>query len=506
MLPIIGALRPWADATQLQINRLPMHIPFTGLPTRSLDGNWSLEMFEHPDRVPASAIAGDRHRAVSVQVPGNWTMQDLGDFVDVPQYTNVQMPFDGPPPGLPERIPTGVYRRSFEVPARWLSGRTVLHVAGAESVHAVYVNGEFVGYGTDSRLPSEYDIGPFLVPGSNEIAIVVIKFSAHSYVEDQDQWWMAGLHRSVYIESRPHVSIADIPISTSYDPESGVGRVEVTTEVDLGPAPAPGWTVRTTLTSPGGTQVGRVQTGEVPHAHARPYVFEGFRVSAAWEVRRARPWSAESPHRYAVTVELLDPSGRVRHTETQHVGIRSVAVRDRQLLVNGRPVWIFGVNRHDHHPDRGKAVTVADMRADLEQMRAHNITAVRTAHYPNDVAFYDLCDELGFYVVDEANIESHAYNRSLCDDPTYRATWLDRGARMVQRDRNRPCVILWGLGNEAGYGANHDALAGWIRRVDPTRPLHYEDAIRTQGWVDGGLAAVKPRGEFVIPPMPVWFC
>ena len=157
--------------------------------------------------------------------------------------------------------------------------------------------------------------------------------------------------------------------------------------------------------------------------------------------------------------------------------------------VNGKPVWVFGVNRHDHHPERGKAVTVDDMRADLLTMKRHNITAVRTSHYPNDHRFYDLCDELGLYVVDEANIESHAYDTSLCNDPRYLATWMARGSRMVQRDRNHPSIILWSLGNESGYGPHHDALAAWIRRTDPSRPLHYEGAVAHHGWADGGLAA-----------------
>jgi beta-galactosidase len=489
MLPVIGALRPWADPTLLQLDRLAMHVPLSGMPRRSLDGRWSLELFDHPDDIPAAALSGRRPRSVDVAVPGNWTMQDLGDFVDSPHYTNVQMPFPGPPPTLPQRIPTGVYRRSFSVPPGWLKRRTVVHVAGAESVHAVYVNGTFVGYGTDSRLPSEYDVSNAVHRGANEIAIVVVRYSAQSYVEDQDQWWMAGVHRSTWVESRPPVHIGDVPIATGYDPATGIGWIEATTVVDFAGSPEPGWMVRSTLRDPAGRQIQRIHESPVPHRDARPYLFAGFEVSARWDVPRCKAWSAETPHRYSVTIELCDPSGRVQHTEYQQVGLRSVEVRDRRLLVNGQPIWVFGVNRHDHHPDRGKAVTLDDMRRDLEVMRAHNISAIRTSHYPNDSGFYDLCDELGFYVIDEANIESHAYNRSVCDDPAYRATWLDRGARMVERDRNHPSVIAWSLGNESGYGDHHDALAGWIRRADPTRPLHYEDAIRIEGWVQGGAAA-----------------
>ena len=487
-LPVIGQLEPWTDPTQLQIGRLPMRATSPAEPgaRRSLDGAWRFRLVDHPAQVTAAMVRGDTPRAGgewrTVHVPGNWTVQVEGDH---PHYTNIQMPFPGPPPRLPDRLPTGVYRRRFTVGAGWRSRRVILHVGGAESVHAVYVNGRFAGYGTDSRLPSEYDVTAHLQPGDNHLAIVVIRYSAHSYVEDQDQWWMAGLHRSVHLEARPAVAIGDVEADADWDPERRTGSLVVRTTVDVGPAPAAGYAVRTWLETSEGVPVGEAEERPVPHAHAAPYVFQGHRTVAERRGLAVDPWSAESPRRYVVRVELVH-GARVVDATSVRVGFRRVEVRDRQLLVNGRPVWIFGVNRHDHHPDRGKAVTLEDMRADLLAMRLHNITAVRTAHYPNPEGFLDLCDELGFYVVAEANIESHGYNDSLCNDPRYRPTWLERGARMVARDRNHPSVIMWSLGNESGYGSNHDALAAWIRRVDPTRPLHYEDALRVEGWVDGG--------------------
>ena len=495
MLSVLGEMEPWSDPTVLQLGRLPMHVPLEGFRRRSLDGRWGFELFE----APADLLANEDPVVTTVvDVPGNWTIQMPA--VDPPHYTNIQMPFDGPPPRVPDRNTTGVYRRSFDVPKSWLAGRkrVLLHVGGAESVHAVFVNNAFVGYGTDSRLPSEYDVAGHLRAGANDLAIVVVRYSAHSYIEDQDQWWMAGLHRSVWIESRPPVHIADLPIATDFDPGSGTGTITVTTVVDNGGRPTEGWTVRASVHGPNGRRVGSTRTEAVPHEHARPYAFVGFETRHSFTVARAKPWSAERPDRYEVVVELVNPGGSVVHTERRPVGLRRVEVRDRQLLVNGQPVWIFGVNRHDHHPDRGKAVTVDDMRDDLVAMKAHNINAIRTSHYPNDSAFYDLCDELGFYVIDEANIESHGYNFSVCHDPRYRAAWVDRGARMVQRDRNHPCIIAWSLGNESGYGDNHDALAGWIRKADPSRPLHYEDAIRIDGWVDGG----RPATDIVCPMYP----
>ncbi|MCO5328822.1 MAG: DUF4981 domain-containing protein [Ilumatobacteraceae bacterium] len=509
MLPELSSLRPWADPAVVSIGRLPMHTPIARALRQALDGAWGFTLFEHPDAVPAAAVGPDGAAADTVAVPGNWTLQGpfVGGVDDLPHYTNVQMPFPGPPPALPERQPVGVYRRRFSVPRAWHGQQVVLHLGGAESVHAVYVNGAFAGYGTDSRLPSEYDVTPFLsdTGAGNDLAVVVWRYSAQSYVEDQDQWWMAGLHRSVWLEARGPVHLADVRAAGDYDPATGAGRVTVAAEVAFPGGVQRGWSVRVRLGR-------KVVTGEVPHRFDVPYVFTGHTVTAAFDLPACRPWSAERPHRYTVTCELLSPTGGVVEASDVQVGCRLVEVRDRQLLVNGQPIWVFGVNRHDHHPDRGKAVTVDDMRADLLAMRAHNITAVRTSHYPNDDAFYDLCDELGMYVIDEANIESHAYNTSLCEDPRYRATWLERGARMVQRDRNHPSIILWSLGNESGYGSNHDALAGWIRRTDPTRPLHYEGAVFhgdgsvpppdrhevNPHWAAGGLAA----SDLVCPMYP----
>jgi beta-galactosidase len=474
-----------------------MHVPMARAAdaVRSLDGDWWFELFDSPEVVPASAVTGPTpSTGRRLAVPGNWTVQGVGDL---PHYTNVQMPFPGPPPRVPEHNPTGVYRRSFTLGKGWRSQRVVLHLGGADSVHAVYLNDALVGYGTDSRLPSEYDITDQVRAGTNHLAVAVVRYSAQSYVEDQDQWWMAGLHRSVWLEARPPTHLADVQCAADLRVADGTGLLRVRSEVRFGSGrrPTKGWQVRARLETLGGRRVGAAHTGVVPHRFETPYVFTGHSVEAAWEVPKVDAWSAESPTRYRVIVELLAPDGRVADTTEQLVGFRHVEVRDRQLLVNGQPIWIFGVNRHDHHPDRGKAVTAADMRADLELMRRHNITAVRTSHYPNDEVFYDLCDELGIYVVAEANIESHAYNTSLCHDPRYLTTWMARGQRMVQRDRNHPSIILWSLGNESGYGPHHDALAGWIRHTDPSRPLHYEGAVFHAGWVDGGL----PASDIVCP-------
>jgi beta-galactosidase len=524
VLPTVGELRPWCDPEIVAVRRLPARPPTTAFPDadsartgdrsaspwwRSLDGPWRFRLFDHPDAVPAAAVSAGGAATgkgwTSLSVPGNWTVQGVGDH---PHYTNVQMPFPGPPPALPERIPTGVYRRTFTVLRTWADRQIVLHLGGAESVHAVYVNGAFAGYGTDSRLASEYDVTDLVTAGRNEVAVVVMRYSAQSYVEDQDQWWMAGLHREVWVEARgaSHVAalecdagLLDVPAAPEGSARtSATGTLTVRAVIGGLAAPTAGWTVRMWVETMRGRRLTRAVTSPVDHRFDAPYRFRGHVGAASFEVADVVPWSAETPQRYRVIAELIDPNGHVTEAHAQLVGFRTVEVRDAQLLVNGRRVWIFGVNRHDHHPDRGKAVRVDDMRADLLQMRRHNITAVRCSHYPNDPRLLDLCDEIGMYVIDEANIESHAYNTSLCDDPRYLATWVARGQRMVTRDRNHPSVISWSLGNESGHGANHHALAGWIRRADPTRPLHYEGAVFHDGWADGG----RETTDLVCPMYP----
>ncbi|MFZ8892317.1 MAG: sugar-binding domain-containing protein, partial [Ilumatobacteraceae bacterium] len=354
MLPIIGELRPWADPRINQINRMPMHATFIRENRLSLDGEWSFDLFSHPDEID-SAVLCELRAKKKIIVPGNWTMQDTGDL---PQYTNIQMPFAGSPPDLPDRIATGVYRRSFVVPDDWRQSQTVLCVGGAESVHAVYINGDFVGYGTDSRLPSEYDISKFLVTGENILAIVVMRYSAMSYIEDQDQWWMAGLHRRVFVESRKVVCIADIVCETDFDSKKKLGNLTVDAEVGFFGEPKPGFIVRASLFSPSGKAIGKTYLETVPHIAEQPYFFIGHNTKFSWTVNNCAAWSAEAPNLYQIETQLVAPSGEVIETVRQRVGFRRVEVKNRQLLVNDQPIWIFGVNRHDHAPDKGSTVSI----------------------------------------------------------------------------------------------------------------------------------------------------
>ncbi len=509
----------WRHPEAVSLGRLPARSPLVGHPDaasartgrdaspwfRSLDGTgWRFLGLPRPDDVRPAHVADDTDtsRWRTITVPGHWTMQGF----DHPHYTNVQMPFAGRPPEVPDDNPTGVYRTTFRLPVAWRRRRTVLSVGSAESVVYVWVNGQPVGFSTDSRLAAELDITDHVRTGVNELALVVVKWSAQTYVEDQDHWMMGGLPREVTLRSIDAVHLADVRIDAGLaeDDDGGltVGTLRVRTTVGFAAIDdrAPGWTVTARLETGSGRAVGRILSGTVPTT-LRPYLHRGHVVDVSTTVPDVAAWSAEAPHRYRLVVSLVAPDGAVHEVVADTVGFRRVEVCDRELLINGAAVMIRGVNRHEHHPERGKAVTVADMRADLVTMKRHNINAVRCSHYPNDPRFYDLCDELGLYVVDEANVESHAFNVLLCNDPAYRTTWLERGARMALRDKNHPCIIMWSLGNEAGYGLNHEAQAAWLRAFDPSRPLHYEGAIM-ETWARPGSKGGETVTDVIAPMYP----
>ncbi len=441
---------------------------------RSLDGTWKFLLEDRPERVPASFMAPmhDDSGWHDVEVPGLWTMQGF----DRPIYTNVQMPFRGVPPEVPAENPTGLYRTTFSVPRAWSKRRIVLHVGAADSVLHVWVNGEPVGISKDSRLEAAFDVTDVVTAGRNTLALMVVRWSDASYVEDQDQWWHAGVGRSVFLTATDRIWIEDVHAHPGWDPARKMGSLHVRTEVGFTGKPERNWTVRAQLETMAGRAVGAPLTGVVP-TDRTAYLFNGHVVDVDASDLRVDPWSAEVPNRYRLVVSLVDAAGTVREVNSCTVGFRSIEIRDRELLINDRPVLIRGMNRHDFDPDTGRVLTLDQMRADLVVMKQYGFNAVRTSHSPNDPAFYDLCDELGLYVVDETNFESHAFILSLCHDPRYAAALLDRGSRMVTRDKNHPSIIMWSLGNESGYGAHHEALAGWIRAYDPTRPLHYEGAI-----------------------------
>ncbi|HUX40741.1 MAG TPA: glycoside hydrolase family 2 TIM barrel-domain containing protein [Rectinemataceae bacterium] len=533
--------RPWESPETSGEGRLPMRSPL--LPWRSLeearraarlgptavsdlenplvlglDGEWSFALADNPEACPEGFYDGafrddDWSR---LQVPGTWTLQGF----DHPHYTNVIMPFGNVPPSPPaSRNPTGLYRRWFELPAGWESRRVVLHVGGAESFLEVWCNGLRLGFSKDTRLPSEFDLGAAIRPGRNLIALRVIRYSDASFIEDQDQWWYGGVYRSVWLYSTDFGYLADVDARPVPEPDFSKGRVDVVAKLGFTFDPgadrrAPGsaavdyagsglpagfdpsglrgdWMVRLALFGPRTRgSAGPDASSESPVAQAEARVGALYRASR-WEARLSmaieapKAWSHEEPALYCLTATLVAPDGREVEHVAMRLGFRRVEIRDRALLINGQRVMIRGVNRHEHDERRGKTLDLAGMLRDIELLKRNNFNAVRLSHYPNDERWYELCDEFGLYLFDEADIESHAYYDHLCRDPRWASAFLERGMRMVLRDKNHASIIVWSLGNESGYGPNHEALAAWIRSFDPSRPLHYEGALRPQwgqGW------------------------
>ncbi|CAN2224464.1 LacZ Beta-galactosidase/beta-glucuronidase [Candidatus Nanopelagicaceae bacterium] len=474
----------------------------------SLDGTWRFQLLHSPTEKLGK-------RWASIPVPGLWTMQEPSDvFFDKPIYTNTQMPFEQQPPFVPAENPTGIYERDFEVPKSWNGKRIVLQVGGYESVALVHINGQEVGLTKDSRLAAEFDVTQFVRSGNNVVRIDVTKWSDATFIEDQDQWWHGGITRSIKLYATNKVFIERFKTISGLEKDGTTGTLSI--EADLGSLDdlsTDGYTLRASITelpklkaanlsqtiknftSPKWTERdanlkkrsddyfhGKYWHGNLP-ADAKAAIMENEpwphgKVQLNTRIPKVQPWSAEEPNLYTLHIELVDPSGSVIEVSQQRIGFRSIVIKGQDFLVNGQPVIFYGINRHDFNRFTGRALTRDDMRQDLLELKRWNFNAVRTSHYPNDAAFLDLCDELGFYVIGEANIESHAFISSICNDTKYLTAFVDRVGRMVQRDIHHPSVVMWSLGNESGAGTNHEAAAAYARNFDPSRPLHYEGGIR----------------------------
>ncbi len=518
-------LKLWEQPGVTAVNRLPMRPRLYNFRDRkqalegdhlnspwflSLNGEWAFSWFESPEQALA-AVEGDTFKKwEGIAVPGNWTMQGWGH----PHYTNVQMPFRELPPAAPAYNPTGVYRREISLPDGWQGRRTVLHIGGAESMAVVWLDGEFVGLGKDSRLESEFDLTPFITDGgAHVLTVMVVQFCDGSYLEDQDHWWMAGLYRDIYLYSTDEIYLQQLHVEAEpLQLHTGPGRLRVTAELGSGAlsdnAMLEGspFTLAVHIYGRNGEMLASGSSRAVDgicnspgpgHAEAHG----GHRIAFEVILDRVELWSHEVPVLYTIAVELKDSTGRIVECSALKTGFRVLEIRNRQFLLNGKPVMIKGVNRHEHDDRTGKMVTQESMLKDIELLKRYNFNAVRTAHYPNHPDWYDLCDEHGILLVDEANIESHQFYNELCRDSRYSTAFVERTSRMILRDWNHPSIIFWSLGNESGYGANHDAAAGIARGLDPGRPLHYEGAVRAE-WGQGQYAFSRGRGVTdVVAPM-----
>ena len=516
LLSRIDAAPDWENEQVLEINREPARATFVPYATAeqvlagdaaaspyvfSLDGPWKFHWVPRPEERPADFFRtdfDDSNWAV-LPVPANWEMHGYG----TPIYISAGYAFAIDPPRVTtepkpdwttfhERNPVGSYRRTFELPAAWDGRRAFIHFGGVQSAFYVWVNGVRVGYRQGSMEPAEFDITAQLRPGVNQVAVEVYRWCDGSYLEDQDMWRTSGIHRSVTLIARPAVRIADFAVRTELDADYRDASLQIKPEIALAPGTTPeavaGWTIRAQLHD----AAGRTVLPE-PLAHAiEPILNTGYAAAImndrvpqrgpskfAWletTVGNPAKWTAETPHLYTLVLTLCDAGGAVVEAVGTRVGFREIEIRDGRLLVNGAPVRLRGVNRHEHDPEHVRAVPYARMLEDIVLMKRANINAVRTAHYPNDPRWYDLCDRYGLYVMDEADLETHGTRGTLTNDPRWAPAFLDRAIRMAERDKNHPSVIFWSLGNESGYGPNHAAMSAWLREFDPTRPIHYEGA------------------------------
>ena len=443
-----------------------------------LNGKWKFNWVSKPSDRPLDFYepAYDVSSWKEIDVPGNWQLQGY----DVPIYLNESYPFPADPPRIPhDWNPVGSYRREFAIPESWVGRQVFLHFDGVDSAFYVWINGVQAGYSEDSRTPAEFNITPLLRPGRNTLAVEVYRFSDGSYLECQDFWRLSGIFRNVYLFSTPPVHIRDFEIKSEFDGEYRDARLRVKAWVrNFGSEPGRNLALEAALLDSERKPIGSAVLARATSEYIAPGAESLFLLTA--DIRDPLKWSAECPHLYTVVLSLKNDRGETTEVESQRFGFRKIEIRSGQLLLNGQPILIKGVNRHEHDPVTGHFTSRDSMIKDILLMKQHNINAVRTCHYPDDPQWYELCDEYGIYLIDEANIESHGMGYepgvTLANRPEWKTAHLERIIRMVERDKNHPSVLIWSLGNEAGDGTNFEAASEWIHRRDPSRPVHYERA------------------------------
>jgi beta-galactosidase len=456
----------WQNQKVNQVNRLPMHTAFTPHNQQvkadrvSLNGTWRFHWVENADERPTNFFRTDFNDAswATMPVPGMWELNGYGD----PIYVNIGYAWRNDYQSNPPTVPTaknhvGSYRRTITIPVDWKGQDVIAHFGSVTSNIYLWVNGRFVGYSEDSKLEREFDVTSYVHPGENQISFQVFRWCDGTYLEDQDFWRLSGVARDSYLYARPKARVADIRVT----PDLDAAYTDGTLRVALTTVGSP--TVKLTLLAPDGSEIAS-QTAQ--------------KGAATFSVANVEKWSAETPTLYTLRVDATK-GGKTTESFDVKVGFRKVEIKNAQLLVNGQPILIKGVDRHELDPDGGYVVSRERMLQDLQIMKKYNINAVRTSHYPNDDLWYQLCDSVGIYVVAEANLESHGMgygSETLAIRPEWAQAHLERNQRNVQRNYNHPSVIIWSLGNEAGDGENFEKCYDWIKQEDSSRPVQYERA------------------------------
>lgn len=462
-------------ASFYHFNDSSLQTPFNELSNyQSLNGTWKFHWSPKPSERP-EGFYGENYDVSdwdNIDVPSDWQMRGYG----YPIYTNIEYPFPKNAPFIPhDNNPVGSYKRKFNIPNDWASKQVFVYFGGVNSAFYLWVNGQKVGYSEGSKTPAEFNITPYVKEGENDIAVEVYRWCDGSYLEDQDFWRLSGIERDVTLYATNPISFKNIISRASLDPESySKGQLELETWINASKKVNKLMVEANVLDG----------TKEIAHLNGTLSTDKDGKgkLVLAQNGLAISPWSAESPKLYDLQVVLKDSDGNQLDATKIKIGFRTSEIKNGQLLVNGQPILLKGVNRHEHDPINGHVVSKESMLADITNFKKYNINAVRTSHYPNNPMWYQLCDQYGIYVIDEANIESHGYGynkgETLAQDPQFQQMHLNRIQRMVNRDINHPSVIIWSMGNEAGSGNNFVIPYNWIHEFDPGRPVHYERAGR----------------------------
>ncbi len=445
----------------------------------SLNGSWKFHWVNKPADRPKEFYKPEFSvdHWEEIPVPSNWQMEGYG----IPIYLNHPYPFKKNPPFIQhEYNPVGSYRTEFEIPETWINRQVFLNFDGVESAFYLWINGQKVGYSQGSRTPAEFNVTQYLKAGKNTLAAQVYRWSDGSYLECQDFWRLSGIFRDVYMYSAPSVHIRDFEVITDLDENYTHATLKVITKLTNYSLSPQNVQIELSIRDNKGLPIGRDPF--IKDTIENFAAGEGKKITIETNVQNPSKWSAESPTLYTLLVVLKDMDENILEVVPGRFGFREVEMKNGQLLVNGKPVLLKGVNRHEHDPISGHYVTKESMVQDIKLMKQFNLNAVRTSHYPDTPLWYDLCDEYGIYLIDEANIESHGMgyrpDTTLGNNPEWEDAHMERIIRMVERDKNHPSVIIWSMGNEAGDGVNFEACSAWIHERDSQRPVHYERAGR----------------------------
>lgn len=456
----------------------------------SLNGEWDFAFALKPSDAPNDFYKSRVSGWKKIEVPSNWEMKGY----DKPIYKSAVYPFRPVnPPNVPKDYNgVGCYQRTFTIPKDWKDMNITLHFGGVSSGFKVWLNGKFVGYGEDSFLSSEFNITPYLQEGENILSVWVIRWSDGTFLEDQDHWRLSGIQREVMLLAEPKLRIADFHWQAKLDKNYKDAVFSIRPRIEnLTGKEVKGYTIKAQL-----YRNNKAVLEQPLQRSAESIINEIYpRLDNAkfglleTTIKNPDKWSDEKPNLYTLVLSLEDSTGKLLEAKSCKVGFRSIefSKENGKLLINGRQTYLYGINRPDHHPTKGKALSREDILQDVKTIKQFNFNCIRTSHYPMDPYLYQLCDSFGIYVIDEANLETHGLGSKLSNDPAWTAAYLERSNRMAMRDKNYPSIIIWSLGNEAGRGPNHAAMAWWLHEFDITRPVHYEPAMgdpRLEGYID----------------------